>query len=82
MTSPTTYRGIPAVTAEPASSVDFEIVNSFGVTIATSPDEDLAKAGCRRLLVRFPDNGLTVVRVERTVTRTVVYRPRLLRSVP
>jgi uncharacterized protein YjlB len=61
--------------AEPSASCDFEVVNAYGTTIATAQTEDLARSACRRLSVRFPD--LTVVRVETTVIRTVVYRPRL-----
>jgi hypothetical protein len=63
--------------AEPSASVDFAIVNKFGVTIATADNEDTAKAACRGLLARF--DGLTVVMVETTVKRTTIFRPRLRR---
>lgn len=60
--------------AEPAASVDYAVVNRFGVTIATADSEDLARATARRLSLRF--SALRVERVTVTIKREVIYRPR------
>lgn len=69
-----TATGVSRTKAEVSSTEDFAIVNRFGVTVATADSEDLAIATGRRLRLQF--SGLTVQRIETTVRRETIYRPR------
>lgn len=67
---------LPGATGHVELSVseDFAVVNRFGVTIATADSAKLARKTAKRLSRQF--GGLSVQRVETTIRREVIYRPR------
>jgi hypothetical protein len=70
-------RGEPTEAA-PSASRCFEVVNRFGVTLATNDSLEAAKADVQVRARRHGISGLTVQEVVTTTRRTVAYRPRLV----